>query len=80
MESELVPYPWINIPNNGNEITHSSKVQFPAELFVWNIAGHTHRYGTSYKIWQNDGGGNRDELIYDGSCPRGTPGWCRSFL
>lgn len=73
IQSALIPYPWINIPNNGNEITHSSKVQYGGEAYVWHIAGHTHRYGTSYKIWMNDAGGNPDELIYDGSCPRGVP-------
>ena len=73
IQAELVPYPWINIPNNGNEITHSSSVRFPGKLFVWSIAGHTHRYGTGYKIWLNDAGGNPEELIYDGACPRGVP-------
>ncbi len=79
IKSDLVPYPWINIPNNGNEIVHSSKVQYPGNAFVWNIAGHTHRYGTSYKIWMNDAAGNQDELIYDGSCPRGNPGCVAPF-
>jgi len=79
MQSVLIPYLWIDIPNNGNEITHSSVVQYPGQAFVWNIAGHTHRYGTSYKIWMNDAGGNPDEMIYDGSCPRGTPGCVAPF-
>ncbi len=79
MRSDLVPYPWINIPNNGNEITHSSNVQFPAKVYLWNVAGHTHRYGTSYKIWKNDQAGTPDELIYDASCPRGIPGCVAPF-
>jgi len=74
MESTLIPYPWINIPNNGNIITHTAEVKFPRELFVWTIAGHTHRYGKSYKIWMNDELGNKDEMIYDAACPRGIPG------
>jgi len=80
IQADLVPYPWINIPNNGNEITHSSSVRFPGKLFVWNIAGHTHRYGTGYKIWLNDSNGNRDELIYDGACPRGVPNCVAPFF
>ncbi len=79
MRANLVPYPWINIPNNGEEITHSSSVQLPAEIFIWNIGGHTHQYGTSYKIWKNNQSGNADELIYDASCPRGVPGCVAPF-
>ena len=80
MESDLVPYFWINIPNNGNEITHSASLQFSGELFVWNVAGHTHQYGTSYKIWTNDEAGVADELVYDASCPRGIPGCVAPFF
>lgn len=73
MRANLIPYPWISIPNNGEEITHSSSVQIPAEVYIWNVGGHTHRYGTSYKIWKNNQAGNAEELIYDASCPRGIP-------
>ena len=79
MRSDLVPYPWINIPNNGNEITHTSNVRYPGKIFLWNVAGHTHQYGTSYKIWKNNQAGNPDELIYDASCPRGFPGCVAPF-
>ena len=79
MQADLIPYPWINIPTNGNEITHTAKVQYPGKAYIWNIAGHTHRYGTGYKVWLNDDAGNRDELIYDGSCPRGIPGCVAPF-
>ncbi|MEM1120125.1 MAG: T9SS type A sorting domain-containing protein [Bacteroidota bacterium] len=74
MESTLVPYPFIFIPNNGNLITHTAQVKFPAELFVWSIAGHTHRYGQGYKIWANEETGAKGEILYDASCPRGIPG------
>ena len=79
MEATLVPYLWINIPNNGNEIVHSASVQYPAQAYIWNIGGHTHQYGTSYKIWKNDSAGNPADLIYDASCPRGIPGCIAPF-
>ena len=80
MLATLIPNPWIYIPNSGNEITHSAVVQSPSDAFVWNIGGHTHQYGTSYKIWKNNEDGERDELIYDASCPRGVPDCVAPFF
>lgn len=79
MQAELVPYPWINIPNNGNEVSFNANVQFPGKLFLWNTTGHTHQLGNSYKIWMNDENGEADELVYDASCPRGIPGCVAPF-
>jgi hypothetical protein len=79
MHAELIPYLWINIPNNGNEITHRDKVQYNAEAYLWNVTGHTHELGKSYKVWMNNQSGNADELIYDASCPRGIPGCVAPF-
>lgn len=77
MKTELIVKPDIYIPNDGDLIVESQTVNpnYPAgtEIFLWNITGHTHKYGVGYKMWDRESG-QADELIYDGSCPGGTPG------
>lgn len=73
MRSTLVPNFAIFIPNDGNEVTFSRPVTFNAELFVWQLGGHTHRYGQDYKIWKRNTNGTKGEMIYDGECPNGIP-------
>lgn len=80
MYAELVPNPNIYIPNNGNVITHTASIEFPAEIFVWILGGHTHQYGTSYKIWRQTAGGGIGEILYDGACPQGIPGCISPFF
>ena len=82
MHSNLLPNFNINIPNTGDIITQSSTLRIPAVLasfipqkvFAWNIGAHTHKYGAGYKIWTMTEDGDKDELIYDGSCPGAVPG------
>lgn len=74
MQATLIPNPSIFIPNNGNEVTFTDEVTYPAQLYVWAAGGHTHKYGTDYKIWKRLPNGQPGELIYDGSCPQGEPG------
>ena len=66
----------IPIPNNGNEITHTDHAfQFGADsIYIWGLMGHTHKYGTGYKVWKRLPNGQKGDLIYDGSCPGGIPG------
>ncbi|TNE52623.1 MAG: hypothetical protein EP344_15580 [Bacteroidetes bacterium] len=66
----------IPIPNNGNLITHTkSEFQFGADsIYFWGLMGHTHKYGTGYKVWKRLPNGQKGELIYDASCPLGVPG------
>jgi len=81
MHSTLIPNFRIDIPNTGELITESAQIQYapffgdfiPQEVFTWSIGGHTHRYGAGYKVWTMKDN-QKDELIYDGSCPEGIPG------
>ncbi|MFK7933386.1 MAG: T9SS type A sorting domain-containing protein [Saprospiraceae bacterium] len=73
MRSTLVPNFNIFIPNDGDERTFTRPVIFNAELFVWQLGGHTHRYGTDYKIWKRNSNGSKGDMIYDGECPNGVP-------
>jgi len=74
METTLVPYPWIYIPNNSNTITFSNEVTYPEEIFLWAVGGHTHAYGTGYKVWERKTNGEKGNLLYDASCSSGEPG------
>ena len=81
MRSNLLPNTNINIPNTGDIITQSSTLRIPAflesiipqQIFAWNIGAHTHKYGAGYKIWTLKEDGEKENLIYDGSCPGGVP-------
>ncbi len=80
MNSELLVNFNIPIPNNGEEITHTQTINSNAgELFVWGLMGHTHQYGTGYKVWTRENG-QIDELIYDAACPQGIPGCTIPFF
>ncbi len=74
METTLVPYPWIYIPNNSNTVTFENEVVYPEEIFLWAIGGHTHAYGTGYKVWERQTNGDKGALLYDASCSDGAPG------
>lgn len=80
MQSELLANVWIPIPNNGNEITHRQTINYNlGELYIWGLMGHTHQYGTGYKVWTRENG-LQGELIYDAGCPQGTPGCAAPFF
>lgn len=81
MHTELIVNGNIPIPNNGNEITHTQHVTTNiGEVFVWGIMGHTHKYGTGYKVYKRQVGGVQGELIYDAACPQGIPGCISPFF
>ncbi|MEL7020168.1 MAG: T9SS type A sorting domain-containing protein [Bacteroidota bacterium] len=73
MRSTLVPNFNLFIPNDGDEHTFTRPITFGSELFVWQLGGHTHRYGQDYKIWKQNENGGKGELIYDAQCPNGIP-------
>lgn len=74
MFSSLLANVNIPIPNNGSTITHTQVINPNAgEIFLWGIMGHTHKYGTSYKVYKRENF-NQGELIYDGACAGGIPG------
>jgi hypothetical protein len=76
MYTAILPKTDIYIPNNGQLISFSQPVIFPAlgEIFLWTMAGHTHKYGRSYKVHLRNSNGTKGELIYDGACAGGLPG------
>jgi hypothetical protein len=76
MFADLLVNPSIPIPNNGNTITHTaSEYQLGADsIYVWGLMGHTHKYGTGYKVWKRLPNGQKGEQIYDAACPQGVPG------
>lgn len=76
MFATLLVNPNIPIPNSGDLITHTkTELQFGADsIYIWGLMGHTHQYGRGYKVWKRLPNGQKGELIYDASCPMGTPG------
>lgn len=67
----------IYIPNNGNVITETAPEFDPTyqdSIYIWGLMGHTHKYGTGYKVWKRLPNGQKGELIYDASCGGGVPG------
>jgi len=75
MFATLLVKPDIPIPNNGNKITHTqAEFQFGAtDRHIWGFMGHTHKYGTEYKVWKRLANGQKGDLLYDASCPFGMP-------
>ena len=81
MKTELIANPNIPIPNNGSPVTHTQQLDFNlGEVFVWGLMGHTHKYGTGYKIYKRLPGGQQGELIYDAACAQGIPGCVSPFF
>lgn len=80
MRTELIANLDIYIPNDGNEVTYSQVVNpLFGEVFLWGLMGHTHQYGTAYKIYERKLDGS-ESLIYDGACPQATPGCVSPFF
>lgn len=74
MHTELVANTNIYIPNNGSTITATDIINPNlGEVYLWGVMGHTHQYGTSYKVWTRQNAQDH-ELIYDGACAQGVPG------
>ncbi len=74
MHSELLVNFDIYIPNNGNPVTHEQTLNYNlGDIYLWGMMGHTHQYGTGYKVYKREAGQQTD-LIYDASCAQGNPG------
>ena len=74
MKTELLVNDNIFIPNNGNTDTETDVVNDNlGEAFIWGIMGHTHQWGTGYKVYKRENG-VQGELIYDAACAEGVPG------
>ena len=81
MKTELIVNGNIPIPNNGNPVSHTQTVwqNNLGEIYVWGLMGHTHKYGTGYKVYRRENN-QQGELIYDAACPGGTPGCASPFF
>ena len=67
----------IPIPNNNKTTTIESNFGLFGKIYVWGLMGHTHKYGTGYKVFKLLPNNVKGELLYDASCPNGLPG-CQS--
>ena len=81
MQTLLVPNTSIVIPNNGEVIKYEQPLFLNAgSIYVWAVGGHTHKYGTGYRIYKRKQNGSKGELVYDGSCYGGIPGCVSPFF
>lgn len=82
MYSSLIPNVSIFIPNNGNPVTFEQAYSqnIPGNLYLWGLMGHTHKYGTDYKIYKRNINGSKAELLYDASCAEGVPGCASPYF
>lgn len=80
MKTELIANFNIFIPNNGNQIDASQTINYNlGDIYLWGIMGHTHQYGTDYKVYKRENGQETD-LIYDASCAQGVPGCASPYF
>ncbi len=80
MKTELIVNDDIYILNNGNTDTEIDVVNDNlGEAFIWGMMGHTHQWGTGYKVYERING-QQGDLIYDASCPNGIPGCVSPFF
>ena len=74
MFATLVPNTTISIPNNNQTTTAEAPFFYFGKVYVWGLMGHTHKYGTGYKVFKRLPNGVKGELMYDAACPNGLPG------
>jgi Secretion system C-terminal sorting domain len=75
MHATLVPNVFVApIPPNGQPFSKSAtyNTAFPSEIYMWGLMGHTHKWGTSYKVWQRNSDGTKGEFLYDAACGGGV--------
>jgi Secretion system C-terminal sorting domain len=80
MYSLLLPNNNISIPNNGQTTTIEAPFIYAGKVYLWGLMGHTHKYGTGYKVFKRLPNGAKGELMYDASCPGGIPGCASPFF
>jgi len=73
MKTDLIANLNIIIPNNEENITLGQSISGNGgDAYLWALMGHTHKYGTGYKVWKREGG-ERTDLLYDGACAEAVP-------
>lgn len=80
MKTDLLFKDDIFIPNNGNQYDFDKTETGFGTRYVWGLMGHTHQWGTDYKMHLRNSNGTKGELIYDASCSLdGAPGCVSPF-
>ncbi len=80
MFATLIPNTNISIPNNNQTYTAEASFIYLGKVYVWGLMGHTHKYGTGYKIFKRLPNNTKGELMYDASCPNGIPACASPFF
>lgn len=81
MKTDLLLKDDIFIPNNGNQYDFDKTELGLGTRYVWGVMGHTHQWGTDYKMYLRKPNGTKGELIYDASCSLdGAPGCVAPFF
>jgi hypothetical protein len=81
MKTDLLINSDIYIPNNGNQYDFDEPELGQGTRYVWGLMGHTHQWGTDYKMYLRNFDGSKGELIYDASCSLdGAPGCVAPFF
>jgi Secretion system C-terminal sorting domain len=73
MFAQLIPNTNISIPNNNQTTTFEAPFVLFGKAYMWGLMGHTHKYGTGYKIFRRLPDKTKGELLYDAACPNGVP-------
>jgi hypothetical protein len=76
MKSEIIANTSIYIPNDGVELTFNDDIRDPGnynEVFLWGMGGHTHQWGTGYRVYTLDASLNEDQFVYDAAYEHGDP-------
>ena len=75
MRTLLVPNTSINIAADQNPHVFSQNVNYNVgNIYLWGLMGHTHKYGTDYKMYKRNSNGTRGTMLYDAQCSEGVPG------
>lgn len=75
MRSLLIPNTNIYIPNDQQVHTFNANITYNfGQIYFWGLMGHTHKYGTDYKMYRRNQNGTVADLIYDAGCTGGIPG------
>lgn len=81
MKTDLLLKDDIFIPNNGNQYDFDKAETGFGTRYVWGLMGHTHQWGTDYKMYLRNADGTKGEMIYDAACSLdGVPGCVAPFF
>jgi Secretion system C-terminal sorting domain len=80
MFAQLVPNINISVPANNQTTTIESPFALFGKAYMWGLMGHTHKYGTGYKVFRRLPNGGKGDILYDASCPNGLPGCASPYF